>query len=111
MADNKYSIEHAKTARSKCKKCKTQIEKDELRIGKHYPSERFEEGGSATDWFHPSCMFEHLKRVRKTTKRIEDEGDISGFILLDDDEKEAVRELIKHKDDKPVKKSKSPAKG
>jgi hypothetical protein len=110
MAENTYSIEHAKTGRSKCKKCKSTIEKDELRVAKHFPSERFEEGGSATDWFHPSCIFEHLKRARKTTRKIEDEADISGFVLLDDDEKAAIRELIAHRDDKPAKKSKSPAK-
>ena len=48
-----HSIEHAKTGRSSCKQCKTTIEKDELRMGKTFPSERFTEGGKATEWRHP----------------------------------------------------------
>jgi hypothetical protein len=60
-----YSIEHAKTARSKCKQCKVEIDKGQLRIGKHFPSERFTEGGSATEWRHPGTKKKNLFFITK----------------------------------------------
>lgn len=37
-------------------------------MSRSFPSERFEEGGSATDWFHAKCLFDALKRARKARK-------------------------------------------
>lgn len=33
-----------------------------------------------------ACLFQHLKRVKKTTKKVETEADLSGFVLLDESE-------------------------
>lgn len=30
----------------------------ELRIGKQFPSDRFTDGGSAANYYHPKCWFE-----------------------------------------------------
>lgn len=64
MADNRYCIEYAKTGRSGCKKCKTQIDKGVPRIGKITPNPFSDDGGEMKVWYHTRCMFETLK-VRK----------------------------------------------
>jgi hypothetical protein len=77
----------------KAKNCRKIIDKDELRIGKRFPSARFEEGGEATDWFHPvrlterswrsplglkACIFDQLSRAKSTTKKIDSTADLQG---------------------------------
>ena len=61
MADNRYCIEYAKTGRSGCKKCKTQIEKGVTRVGKITPNPFSDDGGEMKVWYHTRCMFETLK--------------------------------------------------
>ena len=61
MADNRYCIEYAKTGRSGCKKCKTQIDKGVPRIGKITPNPFSDDGGEMKVWYHTRCMFETLK--------------------------------------------------
>jgi len=92
MSHNTYRIEYAATGRSLCKgsKCKKGIEKGEIRIGKVYPSDRFETDGVATDWFHAKCLFESQKKARKTTKKVEDIDDLAGY----DDLKQSDQKLI-----------------
>jgi hypothetical protein len=85
------------------------INKGELRVGRMYPSERFDEGGTATEWFHPACMFETFKRARAATRKIEDESDIGGFALLDDADKVVMRDLLARRGEPPLKKPKSAA--
>ncbi|PRP81603.1 hypothetical protein PROFUN_01110 [Planoprotostelium fungivorum] len=96
MASNTYSVEYAKSARSACKnnKCKKKIEKDAVRIAKKYPSDRFAEGGTQTDWFHYNCIFDALKRARKDTKKIESEDDLEGFDGLADSDQALIRQCI-----------------
>lgn len=52
---SEYSIERAKSGRSKCKKCKVQIEKGELRLGTTVPAK---DGGDygMTSWTHIACF-------------------------------------------------------
>jgi hypothetical protein len=115
--------------------CKITINKDELRLAKMFPSERFEEGGSATNYFHASCavsdfipgaqvatcfthccaltfrlgcMFDHLKRVRKTTRKIESVDDIDGYALLEDSDKALLKDLVAHRNDPAPKKPRAP---
>eukprot|EP01117_Protostelium_nocturnum_P004476 TRINITY_DN1612_c0_g1_i1.p1 TRINITY_DN1612_c0_g1~~TRINITY_DN1612_c0_g1_i1.p1 ORF type:complete len:495 (-),score=220.95 TRINITY_DN1612_c0_g1_i1:64-1548(-) len=99
MSQNKYSVEYAKTGRSLCKnsKCKGKIEKDSLRIAKIYPSDRFEVGGTQTDWYHYNCLFDALSRARKDTKKIESEDDLQGFIGLADADQELINDCLKGK--------------
>ena len=44
-------IEHAKSGRAKCRKCREKIEKDELRFGHEVASDF----GEALQWYHLSC--------------------------------------------------------
>ncbi len=61
MADARYCVEYAKTGRSSCKKCKSQIEKGVCRIGKMTPNPFSDDGGDMKVWYHTRCMFETFK--------------------------------------------------
>ena len=54
------------------------------------------------------CMFEHLKRVKKTTRKIESVDDMSGYALLDDDEKKLLQELVAKRNEPKKKVPRSP---
>jgi len=97
MASNVYEVEYAKSGRSTCKlkDCKKQIGKDELRICKKTPNNFFSEDGQAVEWYHPSCIFSTLARAKKTTKKIEETGDLIGFEYLTDSDRKLVQDLIK----------------
>ena len=69
MADARYCVEYAKTGRSACKKCKSQIEKGVSRIGKITTNPFSDDGGEMKVWYHTRCMFETLK-VNKFVKLI-----------------------------------------
>ena len=78
MADNRYCIEYAKTGRSGCKKCKSQIEKGVPRIGKITPNPFSDDGGEMKVWYHMRCMFETLKvREMKLRERKNDGTEVS----------------------------------
>jgi len=96
MADNHYTVGYATTARAQCKdtKCKKQIEKDNLRIGKIHKNP-FHEETMTTSWYHPECMFASLHRARAQTKKIDSEKDLEGFDELNDDDKQQLRDMIK----------------
>ena len=88
-------MEYARSARSNCKKCKRQIEKDCCRIGKITANPFSDDGGDMKVWFHHSCMFESLRRARATTKKIESPADLEGFSSINDEDKEEIKKLIK----------------
>ena len=88
-------MEYAKSARSNCKKCKKQIEKDCCRIGKITANPFSDDGGDMKVWFHSSCMFESLTRARATTKKIESPADLEGFSSINDEDKDEIKKLIK----------------
>lgn len=117
MADNKYKAEYAKTGRSSCKlkKCASKnIPKGSLRIGKVKVNPFDESGGlRATrafscfltilpspldtvmvEWYHPHCWFNTQKRMRKTSKKIENSADIEGFATLEGEEQQLLLDLI-----------------
>jgi len=93
MADNKFLADYGKR-KANCKKCKTVIEKGELRLAKITASP-FSEDGEMKLYFKPACLFETFKRARATTKVIEEPGDIQGFNELKEDDKDVIRGLIK----------------
>ncbi|XP_029643692.1 DNA ligase 3 [Octopus sinensis] len=95
MAENRFIVVYAKLGTSSCKKCKTKIEKAALRIGKVVPNPFSDDGGDMKQWYHPSCIFETFLRARPTTKIIEEAEDLDGFQDLQQDDKDAVNDLIK----------------
>ncbi|KYR00475.1 SMAD/FHA domain-containing protein [Tieghemostelium lacteum] len=112
MSDAVYRVEYSKTGRSKCKnsKCKDTIEKGEMRIGKIFSSDRFTEGGQATDWFHAKCFFESQKRARKTTKKIDDTDDLTDFDDLKEKDQKLLKSYFEEQRSSVLQKSKKPSK-
>ncbi|GAM25628.1 hypothetical protein SAMD00019534_088030, partial [Acytostelium subglobosum LB1] len=96
MSNNTYKIENAKTGRSSCKgrSCKSTIEKGAMRIGKIYPSARFEDDGVATDYFHPQCLFDSQLRARKSTKKVESLEDLDGFDDLSSQDQKEIKKML-----------------
>mmetsp|Transcript_26423 Transcript_26423/g.63765 ORF Transcript_26423/g.63765 Transcript_26423/m.63765 type:complete len:326 (+) Transcript_26423:188-1165(+) len=94
MSENKFVIEVAPNARSKCKKSKVKIEKGELRIGKIGPNP-FKEG-LLTNWFKVEPFFEAQLRMRKTTEKLESSDDLSGYAGLSDEHKQAFDEALEN---------------
>ena len=94
MSDNKFIVGYAKLGTSSCKKCKTKIDKGELRIGKVVSNPFSDEGGDMKQWYHPDCMFETFKRARATTKKIEEPEDMEGFGDLEQKDKDTLNKLI-----------------
>jgi hypothetical protein len=80
MADARYCVEYAKTGRSACKKCKSQIEKGVSRIGKITTNPFSDDGGEMKVWYHTRCMFETLK-VNTVVKLIGKIGHIIFSVL------------------------------
>jgi predicted DNA-binding WGR domain protein len=113
MADNRYSIEYAKTGRSSCKNssCKGNIEKGSLRIGK-FGKNPFSDDpeDTKTDWFHYNCIFDALTRARAATKKIDSVDDLEGFEDMKDSDKQLVRDLVKSYVDDGYKKKAAPKK-
>jgi len=118
MADNKYTVEYAASGKAKCKdtQCNGGIEKGTLRIGKITKNTfSSDEDALKTEWYHGKCIFNALKRARKSTKKIESEDDLDGFSKLKSDDQDELKDLIAGgggTDDEPKKgkKRKSPAK-
>eukprot|EP01132_Coremiostelium_polycephalum_P010068 gene10068-12343_t len=102
-----YKIEYAKTGRSSCKAstCKKSIDKEALRIGKVYLSDRFTDDGQTTDWFHIKCFFEAQSRARKTTKKVESTDDLEGLDELGPNDQKLVENYIKEFKESLLKKS------
>ncbi|CAG5129065.1 unnamed protein product, partial [Candidula unifasciata] len=94
MADNKYVVGYAKLGTSSCKKCKQKIDKGGLRIGKVTPNPFSEDAGDMKQWFHPACIFETFVKARATTKKIEEPEDAEGFGDLNQEDKDAIKQLI-----------------
>ena len=46
-------------------------------------------------YHHPTCLFESFKRVRPTTKVIEDPGDMDGWSNIKDEDKQLILKLIR----------------
>jgi hypothetical protein len=86
MADNRYLVEYAKTGKASCKNktCDHDskvIEKDEIRVSKVTLNPFDPDGGSNMNaWYHLSCIFEAMKRMKKGTKKIESEDDLDGSL-------------------------------
>ena len=99
-----YSVEYAKSSRSKCKQCKGKIDNGALRIG----LERDLGDYSQTSWYHPTCLpaSNALKTlaVRK----------LPGFKELQKKDQGVMKKLIaelgeetENQDTQPAKRSKS----
>jgi len=94
MVDHRYQVQYAKNSNATCKntRCKKEIEKGELRLGKEVANPKGDE--SDTHWYHLLCMFDSLRRARKATKKIGGEDDLKGFDSLEAEDQKKVLGLI-----------------
>eukprot|EP01084_Bolivina_argentea_P119261 211475_1 len=81
-----FSVEHAKSNRSKCKKCFEKITKDTLRMGTHVESN--DDYPSQNNWFHLKCFKKKIRKGPPTKK------DIKGFNSLSSTEKKRVLKYV-----------------
>lgn len=95
MADNKFAADYDKRGQASCKKCKQKIGKGVVRIAKVVANFFHDGDGEMKQYYHPSCIFETFVRARSTTKIIEDPSDVEGFQELEEDDKAAIKQLIK----------------
>jgi len=104
MASNKYEVEYSRSGRSQCKRCKKIIDPRVLRTGKVFPSPFHD--GEQTDWFHPECLFESMKKMRPTSKKIEHLEDVKGISEIKDEDKKKIEHLYQeYKASLPVERS------
>ncbi|KAK0087413.1 hypothetical protein PV326_005205 [Microctonus aethiopoides] len=103
-----FAVEKAKTGRAKCKKCKSNIDKDTIRIAK-LMSNPFGEGKMKA-WHHVNCLFEIFAKQRATTKKIDNpQEDIDGWDQIADDDKKIILEKIEEFENNTPYKKKRPA--
>ncbi|KAK0171037.1 hypothetical protein PV328_008803 [Microctonus aethiopoides] len=103
-----FAVEKAKTGRAKCKKCKSNIDKDTIRIAK-LMSNPFGEGKMKA-WHHVNCLFEIFAKQRATTKKIDNpQEDIDGWDQIADDDKKIILEKIEKFENNTPYKKKRPA--
>lgn len=94
MADSRYAVDYG-NRKCKCQKCKQPIDKGLVRIAKLVPNIFNDEGGDMKQYHHPACLFESFKKVRSTTKIIEEPGDLEGWSSIKDEDKQTILSLIK----------------
>ena len=72
---NSFSIDYSKRGNAKCKKCKKNIAKDKLRIGKSVPFK----GKYISRYFHVSFAFAMFRKARVATSIVSRSDDLDGF--------------------------------
>uniref|UniRef100_A0A1B6DFG5 Poly [ADP-ribose] polymerase n=1 Tax=Clastoptera arizonana TaxID=38151 RepID=A0A1B6DFG5_9HEMI len=82
--DFPFSAEYAKSSRSNCRGCKTQIEKDTLRLAVMVQSPMFD--GKTPHWYHFSCFF--------GKQRVKSIGDIKHFDNLRWEDQEKIKNKV-----------------
>lgn len=114
MSETQYSADYAKLGTSTCKKCKTKINKGELRIAKMIPSP-YSEGDTMKAYHHATCIFDMFLNARPTTKIIESSTDLDGWSNLTFADRELINNQIERvtaarSNKTPTKKGKSKTK-
>ncbi|CAB3405563.1 unnamed protein product [Caenorhabditis bovis] len=85
---------------AKCQKCKMQLEKGSLRLGKIVPNFFLAQKDDSKpppdmkQYFHKNCLFEMLFKARATTKVIESTEDLEGFDDLNAEDQDDIKKLI-----------------
>lgn len=109
MSSTRFSVDYSKRV-SKCKKCKTELEKGVIRLAKIVPNP-FGDDGDMKQYYHIKCLFDTFLRVRANTKIIESADDIEDFETIEKKDKKNINEFIenleKSKGDKKNKKAPS----
>lgn len=106
-----FAADRAKTARSKCKRCKGKIETGTLRIARMMFNP-FGGEGKVKAWHHVNCFFDALSKARATTRKLESpEDDIEGWEdLTSEDQEEIDSQISKTPVKAPAAPKKTPVK-
>lgn len=94
MSDVKFSVDYSKRL-SKCKKCKSELSKGEIRLAKCVPNHFGDGDGDMKQFYHINCLFDSFKKSRSTTKIIESVDDIQNFDEINKIDKDLIISAIK----------------
>lgn len=90
MSDSNFSVDYSKRV-SKCKKCKAEIPKGDVRLAKSVPNFfDSDDDKEMKAYYHIKCLFDVFTRARATTKIIESTDDIQDFAKIKDDDKKLI---------------------
>ena len=87
---NKFSTDHSKNGRAKCKECSKLIAKGDIRIGKLVPFK----DTHIHRFYHLVCAFESFKRARLLPNVISKSCEVDGVDILTEAEKAMLEKLI-----------------
>lgn len=88
---NIFKVDHSIRGTAKCKECKKQISKNELRIGKMV---RFKEK-QFLSFSHVKCAFASFERARIASNVISDVSQLDGFEKLNPVDRNVIEEFIR----------------
>ncbi|KAJ4726847.1 Poly [ADP-ribose] polymerase [Melia azedarach] len=80
-----WKVEYAKSARSSCRTCKNQIEKEALRLGKMVQSSQFD--GFMPMWNHANCVLKKAKQIKSI-------DDVEGIESLRWEDQQKIRKYV-----------------
>jgi len=81
-----FSVQPAKSNRSKCKACDSKIDKDELRMGTH--TEATDEYSAQSKWFHLKCFVKKIRKGPSSNKAV------GGFNELSASQQKKVMRIV-----------------
>ena len=87
---NKFCVDHSKRGTSKCRKCKKEIIKGLLRIGKYAAFK----GKIIIQYFHPNWVFKTFEKARLKSSILTNLNDLDGIENITDDERNHIGKLI-----------------
>ena len=86
----RFMVDYCKRGSTKCRRCRKNIQKEELRIGR---SAKLKDK-SIFQYFHVNCAFEAFERARSHKNTITCMDDIVGFDLIKDEERVNILRLM-----------------
>ncbi|CAF0799258.1 unnamed protein product [Adineta ricciae] len=87
--DETFSVEYAKSSRSRCHGCDLSIVKDHLRLSrKNFSSRRARKYGPVDEWYHVDCF----DQIKKDLVFFGTAESFSGFANLNDDDQKKLKE-------------------
>ena len=85
-----FLIDYCKRGTTKCKRCKKQIPKGDLRIGK---SAKFKKK-DIFQYFHPQCAFHSFEKAKLEANTITCMDEMDGFDLVKDDDRIKILQMM-----------------
>ena len=104
---NRFCIDYSKRGTAKCKVCKKNIQKGELRIGMyaHFKDREI------TNYFHVACSFGKMRRARVDENAVKSPSEFDGFENISEADKIVITCLIQEVNDaRPARPTKHYAK-